>query len=713
MPSRRRFLSLAAAGTVAGISGVTGVKAQSQPETIRLGGEIAGWQGRAPESIAGETNPTLQLEAGTTYQVVWENLDGMGHNFVLLDSDGNALERTDVMSEEGQTQSLTFTAREEMVEYVCQPHISTMNGAVSFSGESGNTTTTSTTTVTESTDAETAPLIPAGASIRVETIADGDLTAPLDFAVPPGGTRKFIVDRFGQVYVLDEDGLREEPFIDVSDQLTEITGEMGLLGMTFHPEFRQNRRFYLRYSAPSREGTPENFDHTEVLAEFTASDDGATGRLDSERTLLEIPSPYDTHNSGAITFGSDGYLYLGMGDGGGGHDRGLGHVADWYERFDGGSGPDVAGNGQDVTENLLGSILRLDVDDREGEKPYGIPDDNPLVGEPGLDEQFAWGFRNPWRMGFSNGDLFVADVGQSLYEEVSIVESGGNYGWNIREGTHCFKPGPEGSRNPPAECPERTPPDVRGGEPLRDPVIEYPHTHDGTGIGSAVIGGYVYENSAVEALNGKYVFGDYRKTADTEVPTGSLFAATPAEDGLWSLEELTVENTESGLLGAYLLAFGRDNDGGLYALTTEDPGGDSTGAVHRIRPPNNAAQGDTTASTTTRSPTNATASNTTATAPTPNGTPANTTTVASTSNSSTNTTNRTQAETLVSDSSALTASTATTESETAATENTNSVTDGGSTTTNSSGSGPGFGALAAVSGLAIWIVRLLTNSDRE
>jgi plastocyanin len=273
--TRRRFLQRGATAIgigAVGASGLAGVHAQSQPREIRLGGEIAGWQGQAPEEIAGTTNPTLDLDPGTTYRVVWENLDGQGHNFALLDSDGNVLQRTEVMSEQGATQTIEFTASEAMAEYVCEPHISSMNGTIAVGAE----TTTTATATPESGEDEA--LIPQGATVRTETITEGTTTAPLGFEVPPNESgRYFIVDRVGQVYVHESGSLREEPFIDVSEKLTEITGEMGLLGMAIHPNYGENGKFYLRYSAPSREGTPENFDHTEVLAEFTASG-GRLGR---------------------------------------------------------------------------------------------------------------------------------------------------------------------------------------------------------------------------------------------------------------------------------------------------------------------------------------------------------------------------------------------------------------------------------------------------
>jgi len=236
---------------------------------------------------------------------------------------------------------------------------------------------------------------------RVATVPDW----PLAFAIPPaGGYPRYVALRRGLVLALDSDGLRETPFLDLREVVS--TGiEQGLLGLTLHPDFEANRRLFVRYSAPSREGTPANYDHTEVLAEFRATEDGSRALVESERTLLEVPEPHAPHNAGDLAFGPDGYLYVPLGDGGGENDAGRGHAEDWYAGLPG-------GNGQDVSANLLGSVLRIDVDSRSGDLPYGIPRDNPLVGRAGLDEQFAWGFRNPWRLGFSGGRLFVDDDAQ-------------------------------------------------------------------------------------------------------------------------------------------------------------------------------------------------------------------------------------------------------------------------------------------------------------
>lgn len=204
-------------------------------------------------------------------------------------------------------------------------------------------------------------------------------------------------------------------------------------------------------------------------------------------------------------------------------------------------------------------------------------------------------------MSFNDGELYVADVGQNRYEEIDRVVKGGNYGWNVREGTHCY--GTESLSDMPKNCPSRTPPDVRGGEPLRDPVIEYPHARNGETIGISVIGGYLYDGS-IDALDGKYVFGDYSTEGD---PRSSLFAATPTEDGLWDLERLQVEGAEGGAVEGYLIAIARDADGELFALTSA---GELGGAVNRITATE--ATGTATTPDGTNATANATGSTTTA-----------------------------------------------------------------------------------------------------
>jgi glucose/arabinose dehydrogenase len=387
-------------------------------------------------------------------------------------------------------------------------------------------------------------------TVALETLASG-LSGPLDVAFAPDANRRYVAEQGGLVRVHESDGLRSTPLLDLRD--TVVTGfEQGLLGIALHPEFAENRRLFVRYSAPSRAGTPDNYSHTFVLSEFRVSDDGRMVQEESEQTILEIPQPQANHNAGSIVFGPDGLLFVGVGDGGAGGDQGQGHVEDWYDGVGG-------GNGQDVTENLLGSILRIDVDaDGEG---YTVPVDNPLVGRDGLDEHYAWGLRNPWRLAFDGDTLYAGDVGQDRFEELDRIENGGNYGWNVKEATHCFES---------ESCPDSTPDSVRGGERLRDPVLEYPQSGERVS-GISIIAGNVYRGTALPSLDGTFVFGDFQAE-------GELFVASPSDEGLWDTAVLPVAAGDAGKL-QQLRAFGR-NDGELYVLSSGNDGG----GLHRLGP---------------------------------------------------------------------------------------------------------------------------------
>jgi len=375
-------------------------------------------------------------------------------------------------------------------------------------------------------------------SVGLEAVATG-LGVPLDMVAVPDSDLRYVAQQGGVISVLEDGNLRSRPLLDISDRTTR-GGEKGLLGIALHPNFAENRRLFVRYSAPPNESTPDGYSHRFVLAEFEVGPDGYRADPDSRTGLLTIAQPQSNHNAGSVLFGPDGFLYVGVGDGGAGDDQGPGHVDDWYDAVDG-------GNGQDVTENLLGSVLRIDVDDRGPNQGYSVPDDNPLVGEDGLDEQYAWGFRNPWRLAFDGDDLYAGDVGQNRYEEVDLVEKGGNYGWNVKEGTHCFQ----------AEtCPDGTPPDVRGGEPLVDPVIEYPHG-DAPVSGISVIAGNIYRGDELPSLQGRFLFGDL-------APNGRLFVATPRESGLWDTEPLPIADGDAGKIQQI---FDMDRiDGEMYVL---------------------------------------------------------------------------------------------------------------------------------------------------
>jgi glucose/arabinose dehydrogenase len=428
-------------------------------------------------------------------------------------------------------------------------------------GDEGNRTRTGTATRSTTTGEATTAT---GARIEVETVATG-FTAPVAYEAVPGATdRGVVVDQPGRAYLL-VDGERRGTYLDLRDRVVSVRpgyDERGFLGLAFHPEFASNGRLFVRYSAPPRSGTPDGYDHTFVLSAFEA--DPASGSVDpeSERTLLEIAQPQMNHNAGDLLFGPDGYLYVGVGDGGGANDDGRGHVADWY-------GGNAGGNGQDVTENLLGSVLRIDVDATDGDRPYGVPEDNPLVGREGFDEQFAWGFRNPWRLTFHGERLIAADVGQNLFEEVNVVERGGNYGWNVREGRGCFST--SSPSNPPADCPTVT----SDGGRLRAPVLEYPHGREGV-AGIAVVGGVVDEAGVSPATEGRYVFADWRAN-------GRLFVADPTGE-TWSSSVLPVADPGEAF-GQYVLGFGRGAGGDVFVATSARAGpSESTGALHRLRP---------------------------------------------------------------------------------------------------------------------------------
>jgi glucose/arabinose dehydrogenase len=419
-----------------------------------------------------------------------------------------------------------------------------------------------------------------------------DLTSPVALVAPPDASgRRFIVDQTGVIRVLTADGVvRAEPFLDLRSRIVPLMPEFderGLLGLAFHPGYASNGRFFVYYSAPLRPGAPAGFDHTAHISEFRVSA-ANPNRADpaSERIVLQVDKPQFNHNGGTVLFGpSDGDLYISLGDGGGADDVGLGHVEDWYEANEG-------GNGQDIQHNLLGNILRIDVD---SSAPYAIPADNPFASTPGCadgcDEIWAYGFRNPYRMSFDMGgsrELFVGDAGQELWEEVSIAVKGGNFGWNVKEGTHCFS-----TDNPdesPATCPDTVgAPHPRAGDALIDPVIEYANHHQPGGLGATVIGGHVYRGDALPQFFGRYVFGDWSR--EFEEPDGSLFVAMRRKKGLWHMQQLRIATSASGRVGHYVLGFGQDRAGEMYVLTTDQTGpSGTTGKVYRLVRPSGATR---------------------------------------------------------------------------------------------------------------------------
>ena len=439
--------------------------------------------------------------------------------------------------------------------------------------------TAATSPTAESTDVPTQPTPDFEPLVQLQQVT-GELTAPVDLDAPDDGTsRLFVTDQIGLIYVIDSDENRlETPFLDIRDRMVPLNpgyDERGLLGLAFHPDFAENGRFFVYYSAPLRPEAPPGYNHTSILSEFRLSgDDPNLADMASERVIMQVDQPQGNHNAGAIAFSpADGYLYIPLGDGGGANDVGMGHAEDWYEA-------NAGGNGQDVEDNLHGSVLRIDIDSGD---PYAIPEDNPGISE-NFPEIWAYGFRNPYRMAFDPGgehQLFLGDAGQNLWEEISIVEAGGNYGWNVREGAHCFSAASPGDPTAITECPTQDP----EGNPLIDPIIEFRNTkHPEGGLGSSVIGGVVYRGNRLPAWDGRYVFGQWSIGGGSA--QGGLFVAAPSQDGTWSYQEVEIMNRQGAELNEFLLALGNDQAGEVYVLTslTTGPNG-TTGSVYRIIPP--------------------------------------------------------------------------------------------------------------------------------
>ena len=446
----------------------------------------------------------------------------------------------------------------------------------------------------------------AGASlpeVAVELLAAG-FSAPVFLVAPDDGSgRRFVGEQAGVIYVVTADGERlETPFLDLRDRMVTLLegfDERGLLGLAFHPDFATNGLFYVNYSAKLRRGSPFTGDtaYTRRLSEFhiLASDPNRADPA-SERILLQLDWVNRKHNGGGLAFGPDGYLYLGLGDGGGVHG-----VPDIYVAPPSATG-DAHRHIEEIPEDpfriparfhaydryaqdlrlLYGKILRIDVD--QGHPGYAIPPTNPFQGsEIGRDEIYAWGFRNPFRISFDragNGDLFVSGVAELFWETIYLVQGPGNFGWAIREGTHCY----DRARafDPPDECPRHG----SLGEPIQEPIIEYANWSvkrpeaqvEAEPMGTATVGGFIYRGSALPELYGRMVFGDFSTVL--EKPSGQVFVATPpaSRDALWPIERLIQVDQR-------LHTLGEDAEGELYLLTTAQgiPVG-HTGKVWKLVP---------------------------------------------------------------------------------------------------------------------------------
>jgi len=348
-----------------------------------------------------------------------------------------------------------------------------------------------------------APVRTTAPAITLVPLASG-LNRALTVVHPGDGSgRLFIVLQGGQIMTFDGTRVLPRSFLDIS-ALVSCCNERGLLGLAFHPSYASNGFFYVNYT--NRIGDT-------VIARFTVS--GLSPNLAnplSLTVLLRVDQPFPNHNGGQLQFGPDGFLYIGLGDGG--------------------SGGDPMNNGQRL-DTLLGKILRIDVSG----SPYTVPASNPFVGVPGaLSEIWAYGFRNPWRFSFDRltGDLFIGDVGQEEWEEINFQPAssagGENYGWRLMEGSHCF--------DPPTGCDP-------GGLVL--PILEYSHD-----LGCAVIGGFRYRGAQVPGLTGWYLYADFC--------TGTIWGANQDLTGAWLTDVLL----ETGFM---VSSFGEGPDGEQYVLS--------------------------------------------------------------------------------------------------------------------------------------------------
>jgi glucose/arabinose dehydrogenase len=436
-------------------------------------------------------------------------------------------------------------------------------------GATGTSAVVNVTVVTVPIDNPIAERIPKGdITVELRPIADG-MASPIGMAVPDDGSgRMFVYDQVGVVWVVTASGRLPTPLLDLRTRLVNISGnydERGLLGLATHPNFAQNPLIYTYTSEPNagpadfpstlNPGTTNN--HQSVIAEWRL-DPSTTNQVNpaTRREVMRIDQPQSNHNGGIMRFGPDDLLYVSLGDGGQADDQGNGHSP--------------GGNAQDTT-NLLGTLIRIDVDGRNSANgQYGVPSDNPFVGGPGADEIYAFGLRNAFGFSFdrTTGLLYLGDVGQNKIEEINLISKGSNYGWNIKEGSFYFDPRSPTQAGHVTLTPVRpVPPD------LVDPIAEYDHD-DGT----AIIGGYVYRGSQVPALAGRYVFGDWGIFGS---PSGRLYYL----DANSAIKELRL-GLEDRPLGQYLKGFGEDAAGELYIFTSKPQGPTGIGGtMYKIVPP--------------------------------------------------------------------------------------------------------------------------------
>ena len=539
-------------------------------------------------TVGPTSNPTLTLQIGKRYQVTVPNFSfhpleiiakapTFSGDVVLLSQQsfvtGSFEADPGVNWQDTDTDTVLFTLTQALYNamtasgkipgYRCGAHVSTMRGNFNV--------------IQPLTNPIPALIQKGTVKIELQTLAFG-LTAPIDLKPAPDDSgRLFVVDQAGKIYIIENGVLLGTPFLDVTSRLVTPLGvigtydvndfdERGLLGMALHPGFTNptDAGFHKIYTFTSEPNSAPadfvtQFDPTvincqSVIAEWTLSElDPNLIETSTRREIMRINKPQFNHNGGMLAFGPDGYLYISLGDGGAGNDSGPGH------------GPN--GNGQNL-DTVLGKILRIDplnpsstpssTDPISVNGKYRVPAANPFVGVAGIDEIYAYGLRNPYRFSFDSltGELIAGDVGQNYIEEIDIIHSGKNYGWNLKEGTFRFDPQTGNVSNYLTGLPGT----------LVNPIAQYDHD-DGT----AVIGGYVYHGSAIPELVGKYVFGDFTKAFFA--PTGRLFYAD-VNTGLINEFIIGLDNRN---LNLYVKGFGQDNSGEIYVLASQYLGPYGTG----------------------------------------------------------------------------------------------------------------------------------------
>ncbi len=536
--------------------------------------------------VIGAGNPTIPLVLGKRYQV--RVINYVAHPLEIIAKGANSAQDVLLLRQGGAVGpfesdpqvnwtdngagTVTFTVTMDLYSdmtasgrnpgYRCASHATTMRGDFTVAGIP---------------IAET--IAKGDITIELETVASG-IPSPVDLkSFPDGSGRLAVVDQAGKVHILVGGGLLATPFLDVSPRLVSPLGiigshdendfdERGLLGLAFHADFADPgkpgyRRLFTYTSEPvsgpadfTTDPPPTTVNHQSVVAEWRVNTlNPDTVDTTSRREILRINQPQFNHNGGMLAFGPDGYLYISLGDGGAGNDVGDGHGA--------------SGNGQNKN-TVHGSILRIDPldpsmttgssDGPSANGRYRVPADNPFVGASGVDEIYAYGLRNPFRFSFdeATGRLIVGDVGQNRVEEIDIVVKGGNYGWNLKEGSFRFDPATGGVST-----------DLSGLPPdLIDPVAEYDHDD-----GISIIGGYVYTGTAIPELAGKYVFGDFSRSLGS--PDGRLFYADLPTG---QIVEFRIGPTDRDL-GFFVKGFGIDAEGEVYVLASANLGPYGTGGV--------------------------------------------------------------------------------------------------------------------------------------